>query len=205
MTRRPWASFAIIIAALLLVAVAAHGTGVQWREADFNIDQAQDMIEPEPLSEDFELPELPSEFEAAQNEAEPLPSWISWLLLAVLVGLPLAFLAALLLRRLTWWLVDTRRLPAPDDLRDDHRSQDVALVEHALAESLAEIDLGTRQVVRKSRFAAAEAGAPPSSTSCAPWRSSWCSSSWSGRSSSKRSRSPPPPWREPFWWGISFW
>ncbi|HLU27153.1 MAG TPA: DUF4129 domain-containing protein [Glycomyces sp.] len=142
LTRRRWVPVVVVVAALIVVGIAAQGTGVQWNQGEAPFD-----VEGEPPPPSFQVESQPETIEPTpsgeEREGFSLPSWISWLLLGILVGIPAALILALLLRQLVRWLIDTQtdeRRPEPEP---QYLHRDIALVEEAVAAGLAEIDLGT--------------------------------------------------------------
>jgi hypothetical protein len=127
LTRRRWLPLAVVVAALIVVGLAAQGTGVQWSEGEVLLDTEGTVSPPtfETLPDEEETSSMPL---IEESEGSSLPSWVSWLVLGVLVGIPVALLLTLLARRLARWLIEAR----PGES-----------VEEALAAGLAEIDLGT--------------------------------------------------------------
>ncbi|MCH7231240.1 DUF4129 domain-containing protein [Glycomyces sp. L485] len=141
MTRHRWLPVVVAVAALIVVGLAAHGTGVQWREGELPF-QMEGTREPPALApQPEELPPTQEMPEEVRDDAS-LPSWISWLALAILVGVPVSLLLVFLARRLMWWLVDTEVREARPEPEPEHLHRDIALVERAVAAGLAEIDLG---------------------------------------------------------------
>ncbi len=141
LTRRRWLPVVVVVAALIVVGIAAQGTGVQWSqgEAMFN-------VEGEPPPPSFQVESQPETTEAPTGEASEgasLPSWISWLLLGIVLGVPAALIMALLLRQLVRWLIDTQVGETRAEPEPQYLHRDVTLVEEAVAAGLAEIDLGT--------------------------------------------------------------
>ncbi|GAB3219775.1 hypothetical protein GCM10027447_03230 [Glycomyces halotolerans] len=143
MTRRRWAPVFLVVAALVVVGLAAQGAGVQWgeRESGWQFDGG----DPEPL---FSQDPITETSEEPQPLPEPtgdssLPDWVTWVALAVLIGVPALLLLFFLARRVLWWLVDARSDPSlrQEEIQRVHR--DVALVEQAVEAGLTEIDLGT--------------------------------------------------------------
>ncbi|GAB3649055.1 DUF4129 domain-containing protein [Glycomyces tarimensis] len=140
--RRRWLPVAVAVAALVVVGLAAQGTGVQWREGDIPF-QAEGTHAPPGPEETTEIP-LPTEtFTMAEDEGSSLPPWVSWLLLSILVGIPVALLLIVIARRIMWWIIDTQAGDHRPEPEPEYLHHDVALVEQAVAAGLAEIDLGT--------------------------------------------------------------
>lgn len=142
LTRRRWLPVVVVVAALIVVGIAAQGTGVQWSQGEAPFD-----LDAEAPTQSFQAEPRPETAESTptgeEREEFSLPSWVSWLLLSILVGIPAALMLALLLRELARWLIDTQadeRRPEPEP---QYLRRDVALVEEAVAAGLAEIDLGT--------------------------------------------------------------
>lgn len=141
LTRRRWLPVVVAVAALIVVGIAAQGTGVQWR-------QGEALIESEEAIEAPELPSMPEATASSEQALEEpgdssLPPWISWLILGVLVGVPVALILTLLARQLIRWLADAQTGERHRELEQRHVRRDVSLVEEAVEAGLAEIDLGT--------------------------------------------------------------
>ncbi|WP_026930723.1 DUF4129 domain-containing protein [Glycomyces tenuis] len=138
---RRWLPVVVAVAALVVVGIAAQGTGVQWREGEVLLD-TEGTVSP-PAFETMPEETMTSE-QVVEETGEPsLPSWVSWLILGILVGAPVALILALLARQLVRWLVDARAVERRREADPQYLHRDVALVEEALAAGLAEIDLGT--------------------------------------------------------------
>ena len=142
--RRParrWLPVVVVVAALLVVGLAAQGTGLQWQEAEIPevtgggaSQEAQQMPTMEmPTEED--LPTADEQF--------TLPSWVSWIILAVLIGIPAAIVLLFLARRLIEWLVHAPPNSGVADPEPQYLHRDFTLVEDAVNAALAEMDLGT--------------------------------------------------------------
>lgn len=139
--RRRWLPVVIVAAGLMIAGIAAQGSGLQWGEREVSWESPTDQAEqlaPE-LEESPSLEEVPT---AEEERPSPIPGWVSWLILGILVGIPLALVLYYLARRLLQWVVEP-----PDAIRPAEGAQylrrDIALVEQAVEAGLAEIDLGT--------------------------------------------------------------
>lgn len=142
--RRParrWLPVVVVVAALLVVGLAAQGAGLQWREADIPEADGGGVSEQQQVMPTQELPS------ASQPPLEEggftLPAWVSWLILAVLVGIPLTFVLLFLARRLIDWLVHAPPSSGTPDPDPQYLHRDFTLVEDAVNAALAEMDLGT--------------------------------------------------------------
>ena len=140
--RRRWLTVVVAVAALIVVGLAAQGNGVQWREGEPPL-QLEGTDTPPISFEQEEQPTISEEPLGEQTEDSSLPAWVSWLILAILVGIPVGLVLYLLARRLMWWLIDTRAGDPSREPDPQYLHRDVALVEQAVAAGLAEIDLGT--------------------------------------------------------------
>jgi hypothetical protein len=142
--RRParrWLPVVVVVAALLVVGLAAQGAGLQWQEAE--LPEANGGGESEPLQVQPTM-EVPSETGTpGESDGFTLPPWVSWLILAVLVGIPLTFLLLFIARRLMEWLVHAPPSSGVPDPDPQYLRRDFTLVEDAVNAALAEMDLGT--------------------------------------------------------------
>lgn len=138
-TRR-WLPVLVVVAALLVVGLAAQGTGLQWQEAERPDSTAEQEPPPAQLQPTQELPSEPSMGET--RETFTLPSWVSWVVLGLLVGVPAFFVLMFLTRRLIDWLVHAPPGGDPDP-EPEYLHRDFSLVEEAVNAALAEMDLGT--------------------------------------------------------------
>jgi hypothetical protein len=142
--RRParrWLPVVVVVAALLVVGLAAQGAGLQWREAEIpevngggESQQAQELPT-------FELPTADGPVQ--EDEQFTLPPWVSWLILALLVGVPGAIVLLFLARRLVEWLVHAPPNSGVPDPEPQYLHRDFTVVEDAVNAALAEMDLGT--------------------------------------------------------------
>lgn len=138
---RRWLPVVIVAVALLVVGIAAQGTGVGWKEANLpDLPPEQQSPPTEVLSQE----EMPS-FEVREpvEDGFTFPSWVSWLLLAILIGVPAALILFFVVRRLIAWLVDAPAVSGRAVPEIAHVHRDFDLVEDAVAAALAEMDLGT--------------------------------------------------------------
>ncbi|WP_051704018.1 DUF4129 domain-containing protein [Glycomyces sp. NRRL B-16210] len=138
---RRWLPVVIVAAALLVVGIAAQGTGVGWQEA--NLPEVPVEQEPPPM--EFEsVEEMPSvEIREPVDGGFTLPPWVSWVVLGLLVGVPALLILTFLVRRLIEWLVDAPGSTGEPEPETAHLHRDFALVEDAVAAAIAEMDLGT--------------------------------------------------------------
>lgn len=139
-TLRRWLPIGIVVAALLVVGIAAQGTGLQWDEAqvpDAGGDGA--TVAPPVMSEE---PPPTLGVGGTPRDSFSLPPWVTWLVLGVLIGIPVLLILLFLARRVMEWLVDAPEAAAPEP-ETAYLHRDFALVEDAIAAALAEMDLGT--------------------------------------------------------------
>jgi hypothetical protein len=139
-TRR-WLPVVVVVAALLVVGLAAQGAGLQWREAEIpevtGGGESQQVQEPPTM-------EQPTADGPVQEDSQfTLPPWVSWLILALLVGVPAAIVLLFLARRLIEWLVHAPPSSGIPDPEPEYLHRDFTLVEDAVNAALAEMDLGT--------------------------------------------------------------
>ncbi|WP_051393438.1 DUF4129 domain-containing protein [Glycomyces arizonensis] len=139
--RRRWLPVIVAVAALVVVGLAAQGTGMQWREGEVLLD-SEGTAAPPALETEAQV-EITTEPMFEDTGDSSLPPWVSWLILGVLVGIPVALLLAVLARQLVRWLIDAQATDRRQEVEPQHLHRDVALVEAAVAAGLAEIDLGT--------------------------------------------------------------
>ncbi|MEU5874896.1 DUF4129 domain-containing protein [Glycomyces sp. NPDC047369] len=139
-TLRRWLPVLAVVAALLVVGIAAQGTGLQWDEARMPYSEG-DGVEIAPPIASEEEPSLPPTGEPAEGTA--FPSWISWLILGILAGVPLALILLLVIRRLLRWIVEAPESTGAPEPEPEYLVRDFALVEDAIASALQEMDLGT--------------------------------------------------------------
>jgi hypothetical protein len=138
--RHRWLPVAVVVAALLVVGIAAQGSGVSWQEAELPGSTGGGELP-------RQLPSQPSLEEPTSPLGEPgegftLPSWVTWLILGVLVGIPLCLVLLLLARRLLDWLVHAPASDGAPEPETQYLHRDFAVVEEAVAAALAEMDLG---------------------------------------------------------------
>jgi hypothetical protein len=138
-TLRRWLPVLVVVAALLVVGLAAQGAGLQWEQATLP-ESTGDREPPPPQMAPTE--ELPSLAEGEPREPYTLPSWITWVVLAILVGIPLFFLLLFLTRKLVAWLVNAPPSTGVADPEPEYLHRDFTLVEEAVNAALAEMDLG---------------------------------------------------------------
>lgn len=138
---RRWVPVAVVAAALLVVGIAAQGTGLSWQEAELpaSTGGGESLGEPPPQPS-MEFPSEPPTGEP--RDGFTLPSWVTWLLLGVLVGIPLCLILLFLVRRLADWLVHAPASDGAPEPEPQYLHRDFALVEDAVAAALAEMDLG---------------------------------------------------------------
>ncbi|MCC3762852.1 DUF4129 domain-containing protein [Glycomyces sp. TRM65418] len=139
-TRR-WLPVLVVVAALLVVGLAAQGTGLQWQQAELpEVTGGGESIQPglQPSEEMPSAPEVP-----AASDGFSFPPWVSWLILAVLVGIPLAFVLLFVARKVMEWLIDAPPNSGDPDLEPQYLHRDFTLVEDAVSAALADMDLGT--------------------------------------------------------------
>lgn len=139
--RRRWLPVVVVAAGLMIAGIAAQGSGLQWGEREVSWESPTDSVE-ELAPEIEERPSLEEITPADEESPSPIPSWVSWLILGILVGIPLTLLLYFLARRLLQWVVEP---PASDRPVEEaqYLRRDIALVEQAVEAGLAEIDLGT--------------------------------------------------------------
>ncbi|GAB3992694.1 hypothetical protein GCM10029992_02480 [Glycomyces albus] len=138
--RRRWLPVVLVAAGLMIAGIAAQGSGLQWGEREVTWQSPTDSAEqlaPE-MEESPSLPEAPT---AEEEPPSPIPSWVSWLILGILVGVPLALLLYYLARRLLQWVVEPPASYRPAE-EAQYLRRDIALVEQAVEAGLTEIDLG---------------------------------------------------------------
>ncbi|MFB9659383.1 DUF4129 domain-containing protein [Glycomyces mayteni] len=139
-TLRRWLPVVAVAAALLIVGIAAQGTGLQWDEARMPYSEGEG-VESAPPMPTVEEPSMPT---GEPGEASgSFPSWISWLILGVLAGIPVLLILVLLARRLIRWLVEAPESTGVPEPEPEHLVRDFTLVEDAIASALQEMDLGT--------------------------------------------------------------
>ncbi|MDN3240339.1 DUF4129 domain-containing protein [Glycomyces tritici] len=137
---RRWLPVLVVVAALLVVGLAAQGAGLQWDEAEIpSATGGQDAPPPDRL----QTQELPTAMEEGEpRESYALPPWVSWVVLAILVGIPLFFVLLFLTRKLIDWLTDAPPSSGIADPEPEYLHRDFDLVEEAVNAALAEMDLG---------------------------------------------------------------
>ncbi|MEU5156589.1 DUF4129 domain-containing protein [Glycomyces sp. NPDC021274] len=136
---RRWLPVLVVVAALLVVGLAAQGAGLQWDEAELPPSTGGQDAPPDQL-QTLEIPTLPEEGEP--RESFTLPPWVSWVVLAILIGIPLSFILLFLARRLIDWLADAPPSSGIADPEPEYLRRDFTLVEEAVNAALAEMDLG---------------------------------------------------------------
>ncbi|MEU6246269.1 DUF4129 domain-containing protein [Glycomyces sp. NPDC047010] len=139
-TLRRWLPVVAVAAALLIVGIAAQGTGLQWDEARMPFDGGGG-VEVAPSMPTYGEPSLG--LGDGGREGGSFPSWISWLILGVLAGVPLLLVLLLLVRRLLRWVADAPESTGVPEPEPEHLVRDFALVDDAIASALQEMDLGT--------------------------------------------------------------
>lgn len=136
---RRWMPVLVVVAALLVVGLAAQGAGLQWEAAE--VPTPEGALEPPPRQpETMEIPTMGEEGEA--RESYTLPSWVSWVVLAILVGIPVFFILLFLTRKLIDWLAHAPPSSGIADPEPEYLHRDFDLVEDAVNAALAEMDLG---------------------------------------------------------------
>lgn len=140
--RRRWLPVLAVLAALVLVGLGAQGAGLQWAAGETDL-----RFEGEGQAPELEFPTespMPSEPTPTEvGEGFSLPPWVSWMVLAILIGIPVALLLLVLAKRFVSWLIVAQAGPPPGEPERPMVRRDMALVEQAVAAGLAEIDLGT--------------------------------------------------------------
>ncbi|HEX2145061.1 MAG TPA: DUF4129 domain-containing protein [Glycomyces sp.] len=140
-TRR-WLPVAVVVAALLVVGLAAQGTGLQWQEAQLPATTGDAETAPPPAQPSQEMPTVAGTM-AAEDDGVTLPPWVTWLILAILIGVPVFFVLLFFARRLIDWLRDAPPHSGIADPEPEYLHRDFTLVEEAVNAALAEMDLGT--------------------------------------------------------------
>ena len=138
--RRSWTPVALVAIGLVIAGIAAQGSGLQWGEREVAWQEpagSTELFQPQP-EESTEVEDL---VPVDERSSASLPDWISWLVLGLLVGVPLALLAYFMVRRVLEWLIDARGVYRPAEETRLLR-RDISLVEQAVEAGLAEIDLG---------------------------------------------------------------
>ncbi|GAA2294177.1 hypothetical protein GCM10009853_057700 [Glycomyces scopariae] len=130
----------MVVAALLVVGIAAQGTGIQWDQGRLPTagGDAPTFEAPPPSVEP--PPSLPG---GEPGATFSLPPWVTWLVLGVLIGIPALLLLLFIARRVIAWLVDAPESSGVPDPETAYLHRDFALVDDAIAAALAEMDLGT--------------------------------------------------------------
>lgn len=136
---RRWLPVLVVVAALLVVGLAAQGAGLQWEEA--RIPPATGGQDPPPPQAQPSL-EIPTLEEGEPRDSFTLPSWVSWLVLTILVGIPVGLILIFLTRKLIEWLADAPPSSGIADPEPEYLHRDFTLVEEAVNAALAEMDLG---------------------------------------------------------------
>ncbi|MFC3496003.1 DUF4129 domain-containing protein [Glycomyces rhizosphaerae] len=138
---RRWLPIVVVVAALLVVGLAAQGAGLQWEKAELPAATGEGESPP---AQQEPTPELPTELGTGEpRESYTLPSWVSWVVLGLLVGVPAFFLLLFLTRRLIEWLVHAPPSSGIGDPEPEYLHRDFTLVEEAVNAALAEMNLGT--------------------------------------------------------------
>jgi len=138
---RRWLPVLIVVAALLVVGIAAQGAGVSWQQAELpvSVDEGRSPPQESPPEEI-----LPSTAELGPvQDGHTLPSWVSWLVLGILLGVPALLLLLFVARKLMAWLVDAPPSDGSAEPETQYLHRDFTIVEDAVAAALAEMDLGT--------------------------------------------------------------
>ncbi|SDD44328.1 DUF4129 domain-containing protein [Glycomyces harbinensis] len=139
--RRRWLPVLVIAAALLVAGIAAQGAGLSWQEGELptSTGEAPTLGPLQPESQST----LPSELPTGEpRDGFTLPAWVTWLILGVLLGIPVALVLTLLARRLIDWLVHAPESDGEPEPETQYLHRDFSLVEDAVAAALAEMDLG---------------------------------------------------------------
>ncbi|MQM27510.1 DUF4129 domain-containing protein [Glycomyces albidus] len=139
-TLRRWLPVGVVVAALLVVGIAAQGTGLQWDEARMPGSTGDAESLPPPFMSQEPPPSMPEAGEA--EDAFTLPPWVSWLVLGILLGVPALLIVLFVVRRVIDWLVDAPESSGEPEPEPAYLRRDFALVEDAIASALAEMDLG---------------------------------------------------------------
>ncbi|MCD0446750.1 DUF4129 domain-containing protein [Glycomyces sp. A-F 0318] len=140
-SRRRWLPVVVVAAALLVVGIAAQGSGVSWQEAELpgatgGGELPQQIPSESPMEQPSDLPT------GEPEDGFTMPSWVTWLVLGLLIGTPLCLILLLLARRLMDWLVHAPSSDGVPEPEPQYLHRDFALVEDAVAAALAEMDLG---------------------------------------------------------------
>jgi hypothetical protein len=138
---RRWLPVGVVVVALLVVGIAAQGTGLQWDEAQIPGSTPDgESLEPPVMSQE-PPPSLPETGDP--EDGFTLPPWVTWLVLGVLLGVPALLILLFVARRLIDWLIDAPESSGEPDPEPEYLRRDFALVEDAIASAIAEMDLGT--------------------------------------------------------------
>jgi hypothetical protein len=137
---RRWLPVLVVVAALLVVGLAAQGAGLQWQEAELPQSTGSQESPPPVLEQTQELPT--DMVDGEPRESFTLPSWITWLVLGILVGVPAFFILLFLTRKLIDWLTDAPPSDGVAEPEPEYLHRDFDLVEEAVNAALAEMDLG---------------------------------------------------------------
>ncbi|MDA1358577.1 DUF4129 domain-containing protein [Glycomyces luteolus] len=137
---RRWLPVLVVVAALLVVGLAAQGAGLQWDEAEVPTSTGDRESPPAQLQPSLEIP-------TGMENGEPrdtfsFPSWVSWAVLGLLVGVPLCFVLLFFARKLIDWLADAPPSSGVGEPEPEYLHRDFTLVEEAVNAALAEMDLG---------------------------------------------------------------
>jgi hypothetical protein len=136
---RRWLPVLVVVAALLVVGLAAQGTGLQWEEAEIPPSAGGQESPPPQIQQTQELPTM---MEGEPRDTFTLPSWITWLVLGILVGVPALFILLFLTRKLIDWLTNAPPSDGVAEPEPEYLHRDFDLVEEAVNAALAEMDLG---------------------------------------------------------------
>lgn len=142
--RRPaprWLPVIVVVAALLVVGIAAQGSGLQWQEADLPQVEGGGESNGQQIQPTQELP-TETGLQREDDGGFTLPPWVSWLILALIVGVPVTILLLLLARRIVDWLVEAPPSSGTPDPPPQHLYRDFTLVEDAVNAALTDMDLG---------------------------------------------------------------
>ncbi|WP_205326841.1 DUF4129 domain-containing protein [Glycomyces sp. YM15] len=137
---RRWLPVLVVVAALLVVGLAAQGAGLQWDEAEVPTSTGERESPPPQQQETLEMPTGLEN--GTPQDTFTFPSWVTWVILGILIGVPAFFVLLFLTRKLIDWLVDAPPSSGVGDPEPEYLHRDFTLVEEAVNAALAEMDLG---------------------------------------------------------------